>query len=311
MFFIIRSIIKPINALNAQALAISQGDLSKPIEVTTKDEIGQLANAMTTMQNMLKNMIVRITSSSERMADHSKKLTQTSNEVSAGTEQITQTMDELATGAETQANNAGEFSKEVEGFTNRLQEANMRTEEIYHSSRNVLSITVNGSQLMDESAKQMNKINEVVKNSVVKIKKLAKQSEEISKLVVVIQEIADQTNLLALNAAIEAARAGEHGKGFFVVAEEVRKLAEQVAGSVADISNIVENIQTETNDVTSTLKLGYEEVAQGPEKIQSTEEAFHQIHNSVVQQSKNILQVSQTFKEIVARGNEMNSTSKK
>ncbi|MGG3690877.1 HAMP domain-containing protein [Caldifermentibacillus hisashii] len=86
VFFIIRSIIKPINALNAQALAISQGDLSKPIDVTTNDEIGQLANAMKTMQSMLKNMIVRITSASERMADHSEELTQTSNEVSAGTE---------------------------------------------------------------------------------------------------------------------------------------------------------------------------------------------------------------------------------
>lgn len=86
VFFIIRSIIKPINVLNAQALAISQGDLSKPIDVTANDEIGQLANAMKTMQSMLKNMIVRITSASERMADHSEELTQTSNEVSAGTE---------------------------------------------------------------------------------------------------------------------------------------------------------------------------------------------------------------------------------
>ncbi|WP_269920388.1 methyl-accepting chemotaxis protein [Caldifermentibacillus hisashii] len=194
VFFIIRSIIKPINALNAQALAISQGDLSKPIEVTTKDEIGQLTNAMKTMQNTLKNMIEKITSASERMADHSEELTQTSNEVSVGTEQITQTMDELASGAETQANNASQFSKEVEGFTNRLQEANMRTEEVYHASRDVLSITENGSQLMDESGQQMNKINEVVKNSVDQIEKLALQSEEISKLVVVIQDIADQSN---------------------------------------------------------------------------------------------------------------------
>ena len=101
-----------------------------------------------------------------------------------------------------------------------------------------------GSQLMLGSTKQMKTIDEIVKGSVQNVQNLNVDSQEISKLVVVIKDIADQTNLLALNAAIEAARAGEHGRGFSVVAEEVRKLAEQTAASVTEITGIVENIQT-------------------------------------------------------------------
>lgn len=212
-------------------------------------------------------MIEKIAGASEQMANHSEELTQSANEVGNGAIQISQTMDELASGAETQANNAGDLSQAMENFASRLARANNYSEEIYNSSKDVLSITEEGSQLMDESAQQMKRINEAVKDSVDKIENLAKQSQEISKLVVVIQDIADQTNLLALNAAIEAARAGENGRGFSVVAEEVRKLAEQVAGSIADISRIVQNIQTETNVVTKTLQAGYEEVEEGTEKI--------------------------------------------
>lgn len=170
VFFIIRSIVQPINILNKRAMAISQGDLSEPIEVTTNDEIGQLAKAMKTMQDTLRKMIDRIAGVSEQMANHSEELTQSANEVTTGTEQVSQTMDELASAAETQADNASELSAAMEGFATQLVEANNYNEEIYNSSKDVLSITEEGSQLMGESAQQMKKINEVEKIPLLKLK---------------------------------------------------------------------------------------------------------------------------------------------
>src|SRR5699024_3137957 len=106
-----------------------------------------------------------------------------------------------------------------------------------------------GYQLMEKSTNQMNTINDIVRNAVDNVQSLDEQSQKISELVAVIEDIAEQTNLLALNAAIEAARAGEHGQGFAVVANEVRMLAEGVAVSVTDITDIVNSIQHESSEV--------------------------------------------------------------
>src|SRR5690606_7168409 len=128
----------------------------------------------------------------------------------------------------------------------------------------------------------------IVQESVEKVKGLDSQSQDISKLVSVINDIADQTNLLALNAAIEAARAGEHGRGFAVVADEVRKLAEQVSVSVSDITEIVASIQRESTNVVQSLQLGYEEVAKGATQVKTTGDTFAEIDRAIGEMVSNI-----------------------
>ena len=139
-------------------------------------------------------------------------------------------------------------------------QANEHSLKVSNTSNEILTLTDEGIQLMNHSIQQMSTIDQIVKDAVDKVKGLETQSQEISTLVQVIKDISDQTNLLALNAAIEAARAGENGRGFSVVANEVKKLAEQVSDSVGDITGIVNKIQKESKLVVNALVNGYKEV---------------------------------------------------
>lgn len=237
------------------------------------------------MNQTIRNLINQISEASETVTNHSEELTQSSLEVSSGTEQIATTMEELASGTEAQADHVGELSA-MDTFTQNVVKVNEYGNNIEKSSQDILGLVDEGRQLMNDSAEQINRINQVVDDAVRKVKNLTAQSQEISKLIVVINDIADQTNLLTLNAAIEAARAGEHGQGFAVVAEEVRKLAEQVSESISDISNIVTSIQEETTIVSDSLQNGYKEVEKGVNQIQITERKFHNIYELITEQAQ-------------------------
>lgn len=304
-----RSITKPITAVMERMKSIADGDLSQePLEIKSKDEVGQLVAATNEMNTHMRELLNQINMVSETVSSQSEELTQSANEVKSGSEQIATTMQELASGSETQANNSSELSSVIGTFAKRVEEANENGERIQQSTDQALGMTDEGSQLMNASNEQMAKIDRIVKDAVQNVQGLDTQSQEISKLVSVIKNIAEQTNLLALNAAIEAARAGEHGKGFAVVADEVRKLAEQVSDSVTDITGIVTNIQNETSAVTESLQEGYKEVENGTIQIQSTGEKFSGISNAVADVAANIKTVSESLSDIAASSQQMNSS---
>src|SRR5699024_3773273 len=301
-----RSIVNPIQLVMTRMKALSDGDLtSEPLETNSQDEVGQLIKTTNYMNDTLRNLLTNIQQVSGHLTTQSEELTQSAEEVNSGTEQIATTMEELASGAETQANSATDLTQNMSNFTTLIAEANSNGETIETQSNHVLTMTEEGSHLIGSSSKQMETINQIVKDSVDKMAALDKQSEEISNLVQVIQSISDQTNLLALNAAIEAARAGEHGKGFAVVADEVRKLAEQVSYSVNDITGIVENIQSETSVVSDSLEQGFQEVISGTEQINTTESTFNEIYKDVTQMVSSVQTISKNLAEIVAGSEEM------
>lgn len=288
---------------------VSAGNLqTESIDYKGNDEIGRLASAINEMKESLKGIIQNVSTATDMVSSQSEELTQSANEVKEGSEQIASTMQELSSGAETQATSSTNLSEIMDGFVQKIQHAHQNGEQVSQTSNEVLNMTDEGSTLMNQSVKQMNDIDQIVKDSVTKVQGLDEQSKEISKLIQVIHDIAEQTNLLSLNAAIEAARAGEHGKGFAVVADEVRKLAEQVSHSVGDITTIVTNIQSETTSVVQSLQNGYEQVDEGTKQIQVTEETFDKIQQSVTDMASKVQQISGNLNEIANDSDDMNTT---
>lgn len=309
IWFYTNLITKPIIKVTEQMGYLANGDLTKELLlVKSKDEIGKLADAINLLHKNLKNSMKKVADTSELLTSQSEELSQSADEVRLGSEQVASTMQELAAGSETQAHNASELASVMNTFVERVHDANENGLRIEENSKDVLNMTNDGSELMKKSIQQMEKIHAIVNESVKKVAGLDKQSQEISNLVTVIKDVADQTNLLALNAAIEAARAGEHGKGFAVVADEVRKLAEQVSNSVTDITGIVDNIQKETFFVSDSLQTGYKEVEQGKIQIESTGETFEGISNAVKEMVNSITTIGQNLSEITASTQVMNGS---
>ncbi|WP_117169987.1 methyl-accepting chemotaxis protein [Paraliobacillus sediminis] len=306
---LIASIItKPIKLVSEQMNEISNGNLSiEPLEVKSRDEVGQLIESMNSMQVNLTEIVAEIQEVSGSVASQSEELTQSSNEVREASDQVATTMEELSSGAESQADTTTDLASSMADFSQKITEANSKGERVYQSSQEVIDLTKEGSQSMDSSIMQMGQIFQVVTDAVSQVKGLDAQSKEISKLVSVIKDIAEQTNLLALNAAIEAARAGEHGKGFAVVADEVRKLAEQVGVSVTDITGIVGNIQKETKLVTTSLEGGHKEVEKGMNQVMSTGETFEKMKVELDDMATSIRDISNNLELINQNSDTMNN----
>ncbi|TDQ41107.1 methyl-accepting chemotaxis protein [Aureibacillus halotolerans] len=309
VFLVNRLVQKNLQKVIGMATDISEGNLAiDQNDYNGKDEIGQLSAAMNSMHSNLREIVNLIANATTTVSVQSAELSRSSSEVREGSSQVAATMEELSSGSETQAFETTELSSSMLQFTATIQDANKNGEYIYSSSNDVLELTGEGKELMDESVKQMGTIDFIVKTAMEKVQSLDNQSQEISRLVAVIKDIAKQTNLLALNAGIEAARAGEQGKGFAVVANEVRLLAEQVSVSVADITGIVQGIQTETADVVGSLETGYEEVEKGTQQIRTTGARFATIDHSVSDMAERIKKVSVNLSEMVQGSKNMSDS---
>lgn len=304
-----KSIANPIVKVASSMREFSTGNLKVEIqESTSKDEIGQLITAMQVMKNNFHATIKQVSQASISVTTQSEELKSTSSEIHNGSDQIASTLQDISAGTESHADSITDLAATMSDFSTTIQETNDKGQQIHADAMKVLTLTNEGKQSMDSSNLQMLKINGIMQEAVTKMDHLDKQTQEISTLVSIIQSIAQQTNLLALNAAIEAARAGEHGKGFAVVADEVRKLAEQVSISVTDITKIVTNIQNETDIVESSLKDGYAEIQQGTGQIQSTGDTFNQISTSVTHMVGAIENVTEYLSENVKRTQHMSDT---
>ncbi|MCH7323174.1 methyl-accepting chemotaxis protein [Solibacillus sp. MA9] len=261
--FVVKGIIRPIDNLKESAVTISKGDLTEKVTITSNDEIGQLGQAFNDMQESLRTLIKKVEVNAEEVASSAEELTANADQTSSATEQVAIAIQEVASSADTQTISA---SKNADSL-NELSKAILHIAEISSTvsdlSQDATMQADEGGKAVQDTKEQMNSIHQSVSESNTKIQTLHERSQQITSILDVITDIADQTNLLALNAAIEAARAGEHGKGFAVVADEVRKLAEQSQQSAKQIFELVHSIQSDTEQSVRIMAQVTEDVQSG------------------------------------------------
>jgi len=249
-FFLAQSISKPVLKVVKVAQAIAKGDLSsEDVKIKSKDEVGQLGNALNEMSANLNDMVSQVASAV--------------SEIASSTQQLSATSEEMAAGAEEQTSQTSQVATSVEEMSATVQEVAKNAKNASDSSGEAGKTAGEGGEIVGQTVSEMEKIAKSVSDLQVVIQGLNKNSEKIGDIVGVIDDVADQTNLLALNAAIEAARAGEQGRGFAVVADEVRKLAERTTASTKEIADMVKSIQGDTSQAVSSMEEAGKEVKEG------------------------------------------------
>lgn len=296
-----RMISKPLARIAETAEQIAAGDLSvDDVRVKNRDEIGDLAKSFNQMKENLRALIRQVASSAEQVAASSEELTASSGQTSQATQQIALTIQEVAAGSERQVHSVEETVNAINDMSTGVQQIAGNAQMVSVSASKASELSVEGAEGIQSAIRQMNSINETVTHLAGVVRGLGDRSGEIGQIVEVITNIAEQTNLLALNAAIEAARAGEHGKGFAVVADEVRKLAEQSANSAQQIAALIAGIQEETKKAVFAIDQGTREVTDGIRVVHSAGASFEQIQNSVAEVADQIQEVSAASQQMSA-----------
>ncbi|MFF2752481.1 methyl-accepting chemotaxis protein [Psychrobacillus sp. NPDC058041] len=277
-YIVSRMITKPLEKITKNVEQVASGNLTVgPVDIKNRDEMGDLAKSFNQMNVNLANLIRQVSSTSEMVAASSEELLASTEETSKATEQITDAIQEVANGSERQVNHTEQADHVVTEISKGMEQVAGSIQTVKDLSVNTNQKAESGNLVVIETVAQMNIVHQQVTKTSTIVNELGKRSNEIGSIVDLISQISAQTNLLALNAAIEAARAGEHGRGFAVVADEVRKLAEQSGEATKSIQELIEQIQNEINHVIQSMNEGTESVNEGIKKVTETGQSFKEI----------------------------------
>jgi methyl-accepting chemotaxis protein len=295
---ITRMIVRPIKEVKGLLIEAENGDFTGKGNYESKDEIGELTASYNNMTNSLQAVFITVQDSSQQVASASEQLSASAEQNSNASEHITLTVQELASGSDKQLDTVENSFRVMKDITNHTKIISKHTEEITKDALQASTLSTEGNKAIQKVNEQMNSIYENVNSLSKAVGNLDARSNEISQITNVITGISAQTNLLALNAAIEAARAGEHGKGFAVVADEVRKLAEESTNSTEQISNLIQLIQNDTNLTLKTMEKAAEEVQSGLNVVNVAGSSFEKIEKAVNGVVSQIEDISDSLKKL-------------
>jgi len=305
LYIIIDRLLKPLKKVVNAANQVANGELVNVDLEITKDEIGNLSKSINTMVSNLQHIILNIRNTSDNVSSAANQLTVNATETYNSATTIAQDMGQITQNAEASMVMTEETAAAMEETATGIQQIADSANTAAESSISASQASERGNHVVQQVIAQMELINDSVEQIGTTINGLHINTKKISDIVNLITAIADQTNLLALNAAIEAARAGEHGKGFAVVADEVRRLAEQSSQSATEIYNLISTIQADSNASITVMEKGKEDVKAGMEFTNEVGEIFKEILTSSEEVASQIREISAASQQISASSEEV------
>ncbi|GFO65853.1 methyl-accepting chemotaxis protein [Geomonas paludis] len=290
---ITRMITRPLQAAVGAASAIGAGDLTVSIEATSGDETGQLMIALKAMTDNLRSTIGKVADTSAQVASAANQLHATSDQIATGAEEVAAQAGTVATAGEEMSATSSDIARNCQMAAEGAKRAS-RTAE-------------NGAEVVQGTVTVMGQIAAKVQETSRTVESLGERSDQIGAIIGTIEDIADQTNLLALNAAIEAARAGEQGRGFAVVADEVRALAERTTKATREIGEMIKAIQSETRGAVVAMEEGVQQVQSGTAEAAKSGSALQEILEQINDVAMQIHQVATAAEEQTATTSEISS----
>jgi len=290
---VIRSITRGMSELSAAAGRMAEGDLSSSLRIDSSDEIGTAARSFNMMRDAFVDLLGKVSSSAVQVASSASTLNNTAEQMATGAEQAAVQAGTVATASEEMAATSGEIAMNSQMAAEGAQQANRAA--------------LNGASVVQNTLAMMNQIAARSKESSAAVESLGNRSDQIGAIVVTIQDIAEQTNLLALNAAIEAARAGEQGRGFAVVADEVRALAERTTRATREIGEMIRAIQVDTKGAVAAMEQGVAQVEAGTIEAAKSEGALQQILDQINAVTMQVNQIATAAEQQTATTSEISS----
>ncbi len=305
VYIIIDRLLKPLKKVVNVANQVANGELIDVDLETSKDEIGKLSESIRTMVANLQHIILNIRNTSNHVSSAANQLTVHAGETYNSSTNIALDMNQITQNAEASMTMTEETAAAMEETATGIQQIADSANVAAESSISASQASERGNEVVQQVIAQMELINDSVEQIGTTINGLHVNTKKISEIVSLITAIADQTNLLALNAAIEAARAGEHGKGFAVVADEVRRLAEQSSQSATEIYNLISSIQSDSNASITVMERGKEDVKVGMAFTNEVGEIFKEILTSSEEVASQIREISAASQQISASSEEV------